>query len=221
MNVLLLIGSPKVKQSNSETLGDYLLQRLSKNGAATQKIFIRQTLHDAGKMEKLLSAVDACDVLIFSFPLYVDSLPAGLIKVLETIAESRQRLENPPPQTLLTICNCGFPEAKHNETALAIFKCFAKETNLQWAGGLSLGGGEMLGGKPLSALGGMAKNQIKALNMAAEAITEGKNLPQEAVNFFRKSLIPKWLYLICGSIGWKYQAMKNGVYRKMREQPYK
>lgn len=225
MNILLLIGSPKVKQSNSEALSDYLLQQLIKKGAATQKMIIRHTLQEDGGMDKLLSAVNACDVLILSFPLYVDSLPSSVIKVMEAIADQQQGSHISPPhgrdQALMAICNCGFPEAKHNNTALAICRCFAKSTGFQWLGGLLMGSGEVIGGKPLANLGGMVRNQVKALDMAAEAITQGKHLPEEAVDLFKKPLVPRWLFLCCGYFGWRRQARENGVLKRIREQPYK
>lgn len=42
---------------------------------------------------------------------------------------------------MVGIVNSGFPEAFHNDTALAILRRFAAETGFQWAGGLALGGG--------------------------------------------------------------------------------
>lgn len=225
MNVLLLIGSPKVKRSNSEALGDYLLEQLSKEGATTRKIKIYQALKEEKGMEELLSSVNACDALILLFPLYVDSLPSGVIKVMEAIADQRTDPHSPSPQaggqTFMAICNSGFPEAEHNDTALAICRCFAEKTGLQWLGGFPLGGGEVIGGKPLTSFGGLFRNHIKALKMAAEAIVERKKLPTEAVALFRKPSLPRWLYLCCGHFGWRHQARKNGVLKKIREQPYK
>jgi hypothetical protein len=225
MNVLLLIGSPKVKQSNSEALGDCLLGLLDQEGVTTRKIKIYQALKEEKGMEELLSSINTCEALILLFPLYVDSLPSGVIKVMEAIAAQRSDPHSSPPrpggQTFMAICNSGFPEAEHNDTALAICRCFAEKTGLQWLGGLPLGGGEAIGGKPLTSFGGMFRKQINALKMAAEAIVERKKLPAEAVALFRKPSIPRWLYVCCGHFGWRRQARENGVLKRIREQPYK
>ena len=45
--------------------------------------------------------------------------------------------------------NCGFAEAHHNDVALDIYRLFARDAGLHWAGGLAIGGGGMFAGKPL------------------------------------------------------------------------
>ena len=58
------------------------------------------------------------------------------------------------PQLFTAIANCGFPEALHNTTALAICEVFARQAGFEWAGSLSLGGGEAVNGQPLVQAGG-------------------------------------------------------------------
>ena len=40
--------------------------------------------------DRMLAAVDAADLVIVSFPLYIDQLPAPLLEALELIAEHRK-----------------------------------------------------------------------------------------------------------------------------------
>lgn len=215
---ILLVGSPKMSGSSSESLGSYLLNRLADKGYITEKLQVNHCLKTPARQEELFAAVESCDILILAFPLYVDSLPSGVIKAMELLAQNRA--EKTTKQVMLAICNSGFPEAHQNDTALAICRCFAKETGFAWAGGLSLGGGGAINGQPLEKLGGMMKNVRKALDLTAQALTDGNSVPEEAFVLFRKSFIPRLLYLFIGNLGWKIQARRNGVLKKINDRPY-
>ena len=217
---LLLVGSPKPRYSTSESLGDYLIGQLEQKGFTTEKIKINQAIRtDSGK-NMLVSSVNECDLLIFSFPLYVDSTPSSLIKAMELIADLRRGKQRTKKQVLLAICNSGFPEAHQIHTALAILKCFAKEAGFIWAGGLSLGGGGAIGGKPLNALGGMVRNVVKGLDLTAIAIAEGSPVPEEAIKLMAKPFIPHWLYLMFGQLSWRKHARKYGTHKNLNDRPY-
>jgi hypothetical protein len=158
--------------------------------------------------------------VVLSFPLYVDNLPAAVIKALELIAQQRRTLEQPKTQRFLAISNSGFPEARQNETALAICRRFAQETGFTWAGGLALGGGPSIDGKPLHQAGGMVRNVTKALDLAADALADGQAVPQEAISLMAKPLIPAWAYRLMGGLGWRQQAKRFGAQKRLSERPY-
>ena len=50
--------------------------------------------------QALLEAADGADLLILATPLYVDSLPSGVIRALELIAERRRGLRRPARRAL-------------------------------------------------------------------------------------------------------------------------
>lgn len=217
--VLLLIGSPKGTRSTSEALGVYLARRLQERGLLTQEIRIRSALGSESGIESLLEAVDRADILILAFPLYVDSLPAPVIRAMERIAHRRSRTEG-NRAGMVAVVNCGFPEARHNETALDICRTFASEAHFNWLGGLSLGGGGAIDGKPLEQLGSMGKNVRRALDLAAAALAEGKSIPQEALELMSRPLVPGWVYTLIGSAGWIRKARRSGVLMKLNAKPY-
>src|SRR3972149_2310639 len=106
---------------------------------------------------------------MLAFPLYIDSLPAPVIAALEKIAS--HRAGKPVQQSFAAIANCGFPEANHNDTALAICAQFARQTELTWLGSLALGGGEgLVHGVPLNEMDGRALPLKNSLDLAAEAL---------------------------------------------------
>jgi hypothetical protein len=108
---LLLVGSPKGPQSTTEMLGTYLAGRLQDRGLQVQKIRIHYALRTEKGMQSLFEAVDRTDILILAFPLYVDSLPAPVIRALELIAGRRKSIPGSVGAGMIAMVNCGFPEA--------------------------------------------------------------------------------------------------------------
>ena len=218
-NVLLLVGSAKRPHSNSESLGDYLCQRLAERGFETETQRLYRALRSEEGIEALLAATDRADLIVLAAPLYVDCLPALVIQALERIAAHCQgRAEK--AQRLVALLNCGFPEAAHNDTALAICRQFAREAGFEWAGGLSLGGGQAIGERPLVELGGMMRHAVQALDLTAEALAAGQPIPSEAVEEMAKPFIPAWTYTVMGGLGWRQQAKKHGAQKALHARPY-
>ena len=218
---LLLVGSPQGSNSTSNSLGTYLLDQLEKKGFKTRKEIINQSLCSSEKQAAMLEAVDESDLIIFASPLYVDSLHSQVIKSLELIAEHEKSKPNKTQKTIVAISNCGFPEASQNNTALTIFRIFARQVGFVWAGGLAMGGGGMIHGVPLDEIKGQARNQIKALKLAADALEKGESIPNEALLSMAKLGIPRSLYSWMGNRGWKQQAKSNLKVKQMYDQPAK
>ncbi len=216
---VLLVGSPRTKKSTSASLGDYLMERLSAHGIETETIQIYTAFSSAERTRIALENLDSADLVVLAFPLYVDSLPAPIIAALEKIAV--HRAGKPLRQRFAAIANCGFPEASHNDTALAICEQFARQTNLTWLGSLALGGGEgLVHGTPLDELDGRVAPIKKSLEMAAEALAAGKVIPQLANELIAKPPIPNWMYQLAGGYGWKQRAKQYGVEKFLKKRPY-
>jgi hypothetical protein len=218
---VLLVGSPKGPHSTSNSLGTYLLQKLQENGAPSKKIYLNQCLSSEENKTALLQLIDESDLIILTFPLYVDSLHSQTIETLELIADHEKGKRSLSEKSFVAIANSGFPEAKHNHTALAVCRIFAKQVGFTWAGGLAMGGGAMISGYPLSELGGRVRNQIKALDMTAEALAQEEPIPEKAVALMSKLVIRRWMYLWMGNRGWKQEAKKQGTLDRMYNQPCK
>lgn len=222
---LLLVGSPRTHKSTSHSLGGYLFERLGAQNIHTETIHLHTVLRSQEKSRKMLEAVQAADLVLLAFPLYVDSLPAPTIEALERIAAHRKAqgdgTHQTPRKLFAAIANCGFPEARHNDTALAICATFARQAGFEWAGSLALGGGEgMVHGTPLNEMDGRSIPLKKALDLAAEALAQGQAIPQAAQALWDKPFIPAWLYRLMGSFGWKQMAKRWGAERMLSRQPY-
>lgn len=216
---VLLVGSPKTRKSNSNSLGGYLMEQLAARGMETQTIQIYTSLNSRERMATLLDAVSRADLVALAFPLYVDALPGPVVVALERIAAGQAAKAT--SQRFIAIANCGFPESAHNATALAICEVFARRAGFAWAGGLALGAGQgLIHGSPLSELGGQALPLQRSIEMAAMALAEGDAIPQAAVELMAKPVIARWLYLLMGNYGWRMQAKQYGVERKLKTRAY-
>ena len=217
-STLLLVGSPRGETSTSASLGTYLLKLLEESGFDTAKGFIHRLVNRNEKIEELLSLVNNADLIILSFPLYVDSLPAPVIKAMELIRDNRNEKQK-QNQDFIAISNCGFPESSQIEVALEICKNFAEEVNFNWRGGLALGGGGAVNGRSLEERGGMLRNVIKGLEITAEHLRKGEDVPNEAIALVSKSIIPSGMYKMMGNLGWRIQARRYGVLKRMKDKP--
>jgi multimeric flavodoxin WrbA len=216
---ILLVGSPRTRKSTSHAIGTYLMEQLATRGVETETIQVYTALNNAERMRSLLEKLDAADLTVLAFPLYVDSLPAPVITLLERIAA--QRAGNPSTARFAALANCGFPEASHNTIALSICSEFARQSGLTWAGGLALGAGQgLVHGTPLDELDGRVIPLKNALKLAAEALAQGQPIPAEAQDLLAKPFIPAWLYRSMGAIGWRQQAKRWGAGKSLKRKVY-
>jgi multimeric flavodoxin WrbA len=217
---LLLVGSPKQRNSTSTALGEYLLGQLEVEAIETETIYLHTALRTDERVAALLDATDRADLAVLSFPLYVDSLPAPAIEALERIAVHRKPRDASHRQVFAAIANSGFPEAYQSATALAICETFARQAGFAWAGGLALGAGTATVGTSVTAAGGRALRVRMALDQAAEALAHGHSIPDSAKTMMAQPLVPGWLYRILGNLGWRPAAKAHGVAKQLRCQPY-
>ena len=219
-NALLLVGSPKGSLSISATLGKNLISRLEEFDFSAEEVYIYKHIEKEDKQKELLLKIDRADLIILAFPLYVDCLPSGVIKALELISDYRKLQDNPKKQKFAVIINCGFPEAEHNNTAIRICRIFSREVGFEWMGALKIGMGGGLGGKTLEERGGMVRNIVSGFKIAVKALAKGKQIPEEAVEFVRKPMMPRKIYTSMGNLGWNIQAKQFGVRKNIKDKPY-
>lgn len=223
---LLLVGSPKTRKSTSNSLGGYLFQQLAARTIETQTIYLHTVLRSPQKMQALLDAVDAADLVALAFPLYCDALPAPVTEALERIAHHRQERDHrqergqPRRQRFTAIANCGFPEAHHCAAALAICERFAGQAGFAWAGGLALGAGEMVNGVSLVEAGGMTIRIRQSLDLAAAGLAQDGAVGRASQEMLAKPVIPNSLYRLSGWLRWIRLAKKQGALKLLMRRPY-
>jgi hypothetical protein len=218
---LLLVGSARRPHSTSEVLGTHVLDRLRARGLASETQHLHRAFDDAGRCGALLEAVGRADVVWLACPLYIDSLPYLVVKAMERIVENGPRRTPAVRRRFAAIVNCGFPEARHAELAIGMCGLFARSAGWEWAGGLALGGGEAISGGSLAARGGVVRNVVRALDLAADAVADGRPVPAEAVFLMAKPMMPAWLYTLVGNWGWRRRAASHGVQRRLGARPHR
>lgn len=219
---LLILGSPKTSSiSASSVLGGYLLDQFKEQGWETESLTLRANLNREEGQHELLSSLEHARLILFVFPLYVDSLPYLVTKALTVIVAQRKATPGPFPQRLVGIVNSGFPESHQNAVALAICREFASQCGFTWEGGLAVGAGGMVGGQTLSEAQRSRpplKHVFASLDLTASALAQGLPVPAEAVRMIAKNPIPfmpralwHWMYVKIGGKGFEKEAAKNGV----------
>ena len=216
---VFLVGSARPPGTgNSEALASYLLARLVEGGMETEVFHV----HRCQRLEReqaLFAAVDGADLFVLSTPLYVDALPYLVTRCCERMAAHRAAEPKERRSRLVALVNCGFPEVVHTMTALEICRIFARQAGFVWAGGLGLGGGEAIGGRPLEEVGGMTRNVRRGLDLAAEALLADRVVPEEAQALLARPMMPSRLYTAFGNIGWLRTGRRKGTLRRMWDRP--
>jgi hypothetical protein len=204
------------------SLGGYLLERLAEPDLPSQVHFLEDLPGTAAGDQELLASVRAADLLVLSFPLYVDAPPAPVIRAMGVMAEGGPwgRPAGREPG-FVTIVNCGFPEARHADVALAISRRFAAAARLRWLGGLAMGLGGMLGGRPLAEGDARLGHIKRGLELAAAALAGGEPVPELARELLARPVVTPARFVAMGNRGWSAKAEERGLKDRLRDQPYR
>ena len=179
-NIIGINGSPKINKGASF---NYLKSFTSK--------IINSNLYDS----KDIKFIKKNDVIIFSFPLYVDSLPSHFLDFLINL--EKNKICN---KDIYVICNLGFYEGKQGNIALDIIKNFCFRTNNNYMGGLCIGGGP-IGYKKYPLINLRIKRKIQKLYSTIISA-------QKYDNTYASPLIPRFIYLQCANKRFKKEIKK-------------
>lgn len=221
ISALLLVGSPK-RESTSRVLGEALLAGLAARGWGTRSLDLPGLLDAHGGRARLLAEFAAADLTILSAPVYVDAPPAPVMRALEFLAgEPAAGPAAPAKRRFAAVFNCGFPETEHTHLCLEVCRLFARDAGLAFAGGLGVGCGGALNGRPLEARGRLTARLRKGLDMAAQALASGQDVPEEARNLASAPLAPRWMYLFLAEAGFLVRAAKRKTLFKLGDKPFR
>ena len=181
-NTIGISGSPKINRGAAY----FYLKKIDINNIISSYVY---SLNDT---EKIMSA----HTIVFTFPLYVDSLPSHFVKFLNLLENSK--IEN---KNIYAICNLGFHEGVQGDIALDIIRNFCLRTNNNYMGGISIGTGPIGFMKyPLINIG--IKRELKRLKKCINNNTSYQNT-------FIQSKLPRFIYRKCANIAFNHEIKKN------------
>lgn len=200
MNLILINGSPKAESSNSEYFLSHVTSLLSAEHTY-KEYYILKPYSEADFYMDLTNA----DVILFAFPLYMDSLPSHFLQFL--IELEKQLKITPCSAYVYVLINCGFYEGVQTSLAIEIMKNWCAKTRLIWGQAIGIGAGEMLGSLreiPLSE--GPNKALYKVLIKLVDSI-ESKQSGEPL--YVSPSFFPRFLFLFSANYFWIQRARQN------------
>lgn len=136
MKISILNGSPKQKKSTSELLVNYALSQLGNNNDVK--------IYNIGKdilSENQYKVIAESEAILFVFPLYIDSIPSDLLRLLIRFEEKKLFHKN---IMIYCIINNGFYEGQQNSIAIEQMKNWCMSAGSTWGQAIGIGAGEML-----------------------------------------------------------------------------
>jgi len=211
-SIVAISGTPKAKGSASGSMIRHIAKALGEPVTTYQATRLVRSKDPGQELADILRA----EVILFVFPLYVDALPAPLIRVL-TLLEKAMRTDMTNPPRVYAVCQCGFFEAEHNRLALDIVANFCARTGLDWRYGVGVGGGAYAGSQANHPTSGPTAVVFTALDDLAQAIRTG-DTPTD--NVFVTPRMPRLLYQLAANWSWRPMAKPYNAQRNLRAQPY-
>jgi multimeric flavodoxin WrbA len=139
MKIALINGSQKPGESNTGILLKELNSLAEKNHETVNYVLGSKKFSSA-----IYKEIAASDVVVFAFPLYVDSLPSNMLKMLIEL-EEHMKQEGGHDFIVYGIINNGFYEGRQTRIAFEIIENWCAHTGAQFGGGIGQGAGEMIG----------------------------------------------------------------------------
>jgi len=205
-NILVIIGSPKGKSGNSNSIACDLIDKLEKRGLNCSKAYIKNN-------EKLVDAVDRANIVILCAPIYENSVPGLVIKFFEDVYRDKESLKE-KPRKFFVITNSGIPEVQANKSAINTCRLFAMNMNFIWLGGIAVTPGTLIDGKELEKTGKTYSRLREALDIIAENITEDKVISERVYKLMNKPMMQPFIYRFGGRV------MQKPIIKKIGKDKY-
>lgn len=194
--------------STSQAIADHLAARLTTLGVAVEIVPATRFARDRHTAVAAAATLASAEALVVASPLYVSTLPYLAMRALTETAQARGK--EPSPQLLFGVVNCGFPEPEHTRHAFGVLRHYAHQTGAVFAGGLSVGGGEMIHGQPL-ARAPLAGKLRAALDSVADSLAAGTPVDAETCLSLVRPPLPPYLYRFAGAMGWNQMGRQRGL----------
>ncbi|RQD68592.1 MAG: hypothetical protein D5S00_08605 [Tindallia sp. MSAO_Bac2] len=206
MKIGLINGSPKKINSASGLLLEELKSLLMKADGSV--IFEEWNLNEKEITSEQLMQMENWERMIFSFPLYVDGIPAHFLACLQKMEEHLRTQTGQKKPYVYVMVNAGFYEGHQNRLAIDMISHWCKKASCVMGQGLGVGAGGMLSSLEKVPLGkGPNRNLGKALQAFSESVIHQKT---ESPIYISPNF-PRIAYRFAAQHNWRVQARKNGL----------
>ena len=193
----LINASPKPINSNSS----YFLNLLSDH---LNKFCIYNLKKD--KYEDILENIKLSDVIVLSFPLYVDCPTSLMLEFLDYIYDNNINISN---KKLYVVINCGFREGKQNITALNIIKNWCNKNNLLYSGSILIGAGEIVGKSKYKVI---CRSALKKLSYFSNKVSQKQNCEDIITTM---DYLNNKIYVLLANKNWNKRCKKNKLTKEI------
>jgi multimeric flavodoxin WrbA len=165
MKIIIINGSQKTGESNTGIILDEL-NILFKTGHEIVNYKLGTKQLSSEELENIVSF----DVIIFGFPLFNDSVPSNMLKMIIELESyfANGKTKNP---IVYSIINNGFYEGKQTHIAFEIIQNWCERCGIKFGGGIGQGAGEMIGAtKNIPINSGPFKNLDRSLELLVNKI---------------------------------------------------
>lgn len=220
MKLVIINGSPRYKNSNSEVLIRHFSEGYLK--VSSEKELPVFYLAGKKQRETIDTVFRKADMIIFVFPLYTDSMPGIVKEALERIACNTCAFR----KKLGFIVQSGFPEAVHSVFTERYLEKYAKRIECVYLGTVIKGGMEGIKMMPPR----MTKKLFDRFNSLGQYVALHDSFSPEITAdlrkkyvmppigrfFFKLASIPGWT-----NYYWNMHLKKNGAYENRNDRPYR
>ncbi|MDR0585557.1 MAG: NAD(P)H-dependent oxidoreductase [Treponema sp.] len=206
MKIIIINGSQKSGESNTGIILNELNSLIRKE----HKV-INYVLGSKKIASELYKEIITGDVIVFAFPLYIDSIPSNALKMLIDIEDFLKK-GGVQDIVMYAIINNGFYEGKQTRIAFEIIQNWCEHTGIRFGGGIGQGAGEMIGATknmPLS------KGPFNNLGRELKFLMEKIEVKETFETKYLSPCFPRFLWrFMAKHTFWHPMAYKNKLKKK-------
>ncbi len=207
MSVVMICGSPNMKNSNSM----YLLNGLKSMLKTEAEIYRTKGGAESAK-EAAVEAAKNNSPIVFAFPLYADQLPSDFLKFLfelePEIKEARTESK------VYVIVQNGFYDACQNHIAVRIVKKWCEKC------GLILGQAAMIGAGGMAQAAPLGKGPAVKTGAVIEKLARSIDNDESGETLSAEPAFPRFLYKVAGNMSFAKMGKENGLGRTDMKKSY-
>jgi len=199
MNIALINGSPRKKDSSSGALLEDIKQLLP-----AEHHIKEFHLNKSELTEEDIKEMQNCTAWVFAFPLYVDAIPSQLLSCLCQLEKAEF---DGSGAHVYAFVNCGFYEGRQARHALSIMEVWCQKAGLQWGMGVGFGGGG-----PLAKMGNipLGKGPKRTLGNILSVLVDAILALDSKDNVFASISLPRFVYRFASEVNWRKSIKANG-----------